>query len=70
MVAETAMRARYDLSQPFSRGQYTYATNGHIIVRLPRIAEDYEASWPKIEDVTAAISHDALSPLLWAPGRT
>lgn len=63
MVAETAMRSRYDLSQPFSRGQYTYATNGHIIVRVPRIVEDAEAHWPKIEDVTAAISHDALSPL-------
>lgn len=63
MVAETAMRSRYDLSEPFSRGQYTYATNGHIIVRVPRIAEDAEAHWPKIETVTDAISHAALAPL-------
>jgi hypothetical protein len=63
MVAETAMRARYDLSQPFSRGRYTYATNGHILVRTLRIVEDAEAHWPKIEAVTAAITHDALSPL-------
>ena len=63
MVAETAMRSRYDLSEPFSRGQLTYATNGHIIVRVPRIAEDAEAHWPEIETVTDAISHAALSPL-------
>lgn len=63
MVAETAMRSRYDLSQPFSRGAFSYATNGHIIIRVPRIAEDWEATWPKIEQVTAAITHEHLSPL-------
>jgi hypothetical protein len=63
MVPETAMRSRYDLSAPFSRGTYSYATNGHIIVRVPRICEDAEATWPKIENVTAAITHASLSPL-------
>lgn len=63
MVPETARRSRYDLSQPFSRGQYSYATNGHIIVRVPRICEDAETVWPNIEVVTAAITHASLSPL-------
>lgn len=63
MVPETAMRSRYDLSQPFSRGPYSYATNGHIIVRVPRICEDAEAVFPKIEAVTEAITHAKLSPL-------
>lgn len=27
------------LHEPFSRDEYTYATNGHIIVRVPRVAE-------------------------------
>lgn len=62
MVAETAMRARYDLAEPFSRGQYTYATNGHILIRLPRIAEDAEGEL-KVEAVAEAISHANLSPL-------
>lgn len=26
------------LHEPFSRGEYTYATNGHIMVRVPRVA--------------------------------
>lgn len=30
---------RPDLHKPFSRGQYTYATNGHIVVRVSRIAD-------------------------------
>ena len=27
------------LNAPFSLGDYTYATNGHLIVRVPRVAE-------------------------------
>ncbi len=46
---------RYYLCQPWSRGKYTYATNGHIMVRvkrLPGVAEnekapDGEALMPK-----------------------
>ena len=30
---------RPELSRPFSRGDYTYATNGHICVRIPRRAD-------------------------------
>lgn len=63
MVPETAMRSRYDLSAPFSRGAFSYATDGHILVRVPRICEDAEATWPQVEALTAAISHASLSPL-------
>lgn len=28
---------RVNINKPFSQGEYTYATNGHIIVRVPRI---------------------------------
>ena len=36
---------RFCLQEPFSLGEYTYATNGHIMVRVPRIQlEDAERS--------------------------
>ena len=28
----------YGITEPFSRGEWTYATNGHICVRVPRIS--------------------------------
>ena len=28
---------RSSINSPYSLGEYTYATNGHIIIRLPRI---------------------------------
>ena len=28
----------YGITEPFSRGEWTYATNGHICVRIPRIS--------------------------------
>lgn len=30
---------RWFLHQPWSRGDFTYATNGHIIVRVPRLPD-------------------------------
>jgi hypothetical protein len=35
---------RYSLESPFSRGDWTYATNGHIAVRVPRRADVDEGS--------------------------
>lgn len=35
---------REALKTPFSRGEYTYATNGFVLVRVPRIAEVAENS--------------------------
>ena len=48
---------RYRIHRPFSRGAWSWATNGHILVRVARradIPEDQdapnaEAVWPKIE---------------------
>ena len=46
---------RYNLEHPFSRGEWTYATNGHIAVRVPRVADSFDnkdspaaetLSWP------------------------
>lgn len=34
---------RYWLNEPFSEGIFTYATNGHIIVRVPRVDWVHEA---------------------------
>lgn len=31
--------ARYYLHTPFSFGDFTYATNGHLLVRVPRLAD-------------------------------
>ena len=46
---------RAGIATPFSIGEYTYATNGHIMVRVPRIAdipERTDAPSPaKIEEV-------------------
>lgn len=30
---------RVNINKPFSRGEYTYATNGHILVRIARIGD-------------------------------
>ena len=43
---------RHYLADPWSRGDYTYATNGHIIVRNPRLADvpenDYAPNTEKL----------------------
>lgn len=35
---------RYALHEPWSAGEWTYATNGHIAVRVPRLADVPEVS--------------------------
>lgn len=41
---------RYDLT-PFSRGDFTFATDGHVLVRIPRVAEVQErVTAPKIPE--------------------
>ena len=35
---------RENLKEPFSRGDFTYATNGHIAVRIPRLPDVPENS--------------------------
>jgi hypothetical protein len=47
--------AYQELSQPWSRGDYTFATEGHIMIRIPRLPDvpeyigkiDVGAVWPK-----------------------
>src|SRR5271166_6020370 len=41
-VSTDVGRAR--MARPWSRGEFTYATNGHIMVRIPRLAEVPERS--------------------------
>lgn len=40
---------RTHLHYPFSHGEFTYATNGHICVRVPRVEGTLEASGKQIE---------------------
>lgn len=56
---------RLVLHQPWSRGEYTFATNGHILVRvarLPEVAENEEA--PKAEPMFVKA---AAAPENWMP---
>jgi len=32
--------------QPWSRGDYTYATNGHVLIRVPRLADVEDGTGP------------------------
>jgi len=48
---------RYYLFKPFSDGEYTYATNGHIIVRVARLPDVAEE--PKAPNVALMISKTA-----------
>lgn len=48
------------LERPFSIGDYSYATNGHIMVRLPRRADIPEIDGaPKVFNVNAPLEHNA-----------
>jgi len=47
-----AVKERQSIAQPWSRGDYTYATNGRILVRLPRHADVPEnADAPNVEKI-------------------
>ena len=39
------------ISVPWSDGEYSYATNGHIIVRVPRVASIKEREWPRVDNL-------------------
>lgn len=52
------------LHEPFSRGEYTYATNGAIIVRVPLVAEIGEdPRTPNPEKIFAPMPADGWRPL-------
>jgi hypothetical protein len=42
---------RFNLSVPWSIGDFTYASNGHIIVRVPRLADIESNAGPKVDDL-------------------
>lgn len=47
-------RYRPYLHQPFSRGEFTYSTNGHVCVRVPRMVEYPEQEKPDLAKLFAA----------------
>ena len=42
---------RPQIRKPFTQGNYTYATNAHIIIRVPKIRGVKVGVSPKVEDV-------------------
>jgi len=49
--------SRERIAIPFSAGEFTYATNGHILIRVPRrddIAESSDAPTPNVEELFSA----------------
>src|SRR5271166_2898199 len=56
-VSTDVERAR--MARPWSRGEFTYATNGHIMVRIPRLAEVPECSdAPDVEGIVMPLLAD------------
>ena len=53
----TCDKIRYELTQPFTAGEFTYATDGRIAVRVPAIPG--ADATPKKTDLTKAFAHDA-----------
>jgi hypothetical protein len=58
----------YDLGEPFDRGDFSYGTNGHVAVRVPKIngqspLADVGKKTPEIEKIFA----DALEPQEYIP---
>lgn len=51
-------RMRPYLHQPFSRGDFTYSTNGHLCVRVPRMAEYQEQEKPAPEKLFTSYFKD------------
>jgi hypothetical protein len=56
---------REELRQPFSRGDFTYATNGHIMVRVPRRIDVSRDVVLKVdpETILAGINETKFRPL-------
>jgi hypothetical protein len=48
---------QYGITQPFSIGVWTYATNGHICIRVPRI--------PEVENKVKASIGESAEKLFW-----
>ena len=46
--------ARFNISRPFSKGEYTYATNGHLAIRVARTDQPENLEAPDCERLFAA----------------
>jgi hypothetical protein len=52
---------RVELEEPFSHGLFSYATNGHILIRVPRLADVTSEKGPTSDDLFVR----AQSPAEW-----
>lgn len=55
-------RYREGITKPFSRGEFTYATNAAILVRVPRI-DGVADGGPELEDINRVTSIAGRAPL-------
>ena len=55
--------SRAYLMKPFTHGAYSWATDGHIIIRVPRIDGVAETSGPPIDDALATVMATKSGPL-------
>lgn len=52
---------RVELEEPFSRGGFSYATNGHVLIRVPRLVDVTSERGPASDDLFVR----AFSPSEW-----
>lgn len=63
-----AKDTRTQIESPWSVGEHSYATNGHILVRLPRSPEIVREDGPDLAKIYATV--DAAAPLFPLPAFT
>lgn len=56
----------FDIGDPFELGDFTYATNGHIAIRTPRIDDGISSDGRKIPNIEKIFS-DAIEPEEYIP---
>jgi hypothetical protein len=62
-----------EIQRPFSRGDWTWATDGHLIIRVPRlqaVSEGAAVTLKIIEDTIAACRNDTTRPIGTLPEPT
>lgn len=59
---------RENIATPFSIGDFTYATNGHVIVRVPRLSDVPErGNAPKAEELFSKMEIGEYFPIPYVP---
>lgn len=56
-----------NIQKPFSRSKWTYATNGHILIRIPRVAGFDEDKGPKEVEALFDEAEARTAVMLWQP---